>query len=251
MAEIEKSARARSFGALADAYHRHRPGYPDAALDWVFESSGSPGPRPEILDLAAGTGKLTAPLLRRGRVHAVEPDPEMLAVLRTTLPAAHALAGTAEAIPLPDASVDAVLVGQALHWFDPEPAFAEIARVLRSGGVLAALWNHEDRSVEWVHGYYELVRGTEHLGRQPAWERTEPGDAFDLPATREFANPLPMTIDGLLDNLGTFSWISTLESAERTDTLRRARAYLEGRRETGSGPFELPMRTTVLRAARR
>jgi SAM-dependent methyltransferase len=251
---VDKDVRARSFGALADAYHAHRPGYPDAALDWVLDGTS---PDADLLDLGAGTGKLTASLVGRGSgdntVHAVEPDPEMLAVLRRDLPAVHARAGSAEAIPLPDGSVDAVLVGQALHWFDPETAYPEIARVLRPGGVLAALWNHEDAEVEWVRGYYELVRGPEHTGAQPAADRTGLDDhpAFERVERRAFDNPQPMTVDGLLDNLGTFSWISTLEPAERADTLTRARAYLEARPETGSGPFELPMRTSVLRAHRR
>jgi len=139
--------RGRNFGTVAKAYAAHRPSYPDTALDWALAPVSSPeSPASarrgelELLDLAAGTGKLTASLVRRSaRVTAVEPDPEMLAVLRAELPSVKALPGTAEDIPLPDASVDAVLVGQAFHWFNPEPAAAEIARVLRPGGRLAIL----------------------------------------------------------------------------------------------------------------
>jgi SAM-dependent methyltransferase len=253
--DVDRDARARSFGALADAYHRHRPGYPGAALDWAFAPL-RPEPAPVVLDLAAGTGKLTESLVERalGEVYAVEPDPEMLAVLRVALPVVKALPGSAEAIPLPDASVDAVLVGQAFHWFDPEPATAEIARVLRPGGVVALLWNGEDLSVDWVGGYYALVRGAEATGTagggKPASERTglDVHPSFKGFETRVFANPLPVTIDGLLDNLGTFSWISTLQPAERDSTIAAAREYLAARPETAGGAFELPLRTIVVRA---
>jgi SAM-dependent methyltransferase len=114
------------FGSAAADYAAHRPDYPGSAIAWALEHT--PGPR--VLDLAAGTGKLTAGLLDRDVV-AVEPDPGMLEVLRADLPQVEALLGTAEDIPLPDASVDAVLVGQAVHWFDPARAWPEIARVLR------------------------------------------------------------------------------------------------------------------------
>jgi SAM-dependent methyltransferase len=127
-----------SFGAAAAAYAEHRPDYAQAAVRWALELA--PGPR--VLDLGAGTGKLTATLVALGtEVIAVEPDPAMLAELRRELPAVPALPGNAEAIPLPDASVDAVLAGNALHWFDMDIAGSEIARVLVPGGILAGLWN--------------------------------------------------------------------------------------------------------------
>jgi SAM-dependent methyltransferase len=178
----------------------------------------------------------------------------MLDVLRGRLPAVTALEGSAEAIPLADDSVDAVLVGQAFHWFDPLTATAEIARVLRPGGVLAALWNYEDQSPEWVRNYYRVVRADEALGiDQPAPARTglEEHPDFEQALTEVFDNPLPMTVDGLLDTLRTYSWISTLPDGERADRLDRARAYLAARPETSAGSFELPLRTTVLRAVRR
>lgn len=251
----EPAARARSFGAIATAYQAHRPGYPSSALDWVLEPLGELA-LPQLLDLGAGTGKLTASLVARPgtEVIAVEPDTEMLAVLRGSLPTVTALAGTAESIPLPDASVDAVLIGQAFHWFDPDPATTEIARVLRPGGVLAALWNYEDQSLEWIRAYYRVVRATEALGTdRPAPGRTgvEDHPAFEGAVIEVFDNPLPTTIDGILATLATYSWISTLPDAERRDRVARARAYLEGRPETSDGAFELPLRTTVLRAVRR
>jgi SAM-dependent methyltransferase len=136
-----------SFGAAAAAYAEHRPGYAEIAVRWALEPVR--GRRPlRVLDLGAGTGKLTETLVRLGaEVTAVEPDPGMLAELRRELPSVRSLAGSAEDIPLPDSSADAVLAGQAMHWFDLGRALPEIARVLSPGGVLAALWNVDDDRV--------------------------------------------------------------------------------------------------------
>jgi SAM-dependent methyltransferase len=129
--------RALSFGRFADAYARWRPGYPSDAVDWMVPPDAS-----RLADVGAGTGKLTAALVERGLVvHAVEPDPAMLAVLRRLVPEAVAHPGSSEALPLADRSVDAVLVADAWHWFEPEPSIAEVRRVLRPGGWLALVWN--------------------------------------------------------------------------------------------------------------
>src|SRR4051794_39928335 len=128
------STRRTSFGSAADAYATGRPSYAEAALDWALPSSAT-----RVLDLAAGTGRLTQQLLARGvKMVAVEPDDAMRAHVPS---AATVLAGTAEDIPLDEASVDAVVVGQAFHWFDAPRAMPEIRRVLRPGGVLGVLWN--------------------------------------------------------------------------------------------------------------
>src|SRR5438309_10845552 len=138
MDQEERVRYASSFGAAAGAYAEHRPDYAPAAVRWALE----PAPGPRVLDLGAGTGKLTATLVALGAdVIAVEPDPAMLSELRRALPAVRALPGSAEAIPLPDACVDAVLAGNAMHWFDMAVAGPEIARVLAPGGILASLWN--------------------------------------------------------------------------------------------------------------
>jgi len=130
---------------VAEAYERSRPGYAPTALAWLAERIGI-GPGRRVLDLAAGTGKLTRQLLTLGAdVVAVEPGDEMRGVLVRVVSEAETLAGSAEAIPLPDAAVDAVTVGQAFHWFRTEEALGEIHRVLRPGGALALLWN------EWDH----------------------------------------------------------------------------------------------------
>jgi SAM-dependent methyltransferase len=138
---------ASSFGVAAPAYAEHRPSYAQAAVRWALK--GAPGPR--VLDLGAGTGKLTAVLAALGAdVVAVEPDAAMLAELRRALPKVATFTGDAEAIPLADASVDAVLAGNAMHWFDMDVAGPQIARVLTKGGTLAGLWNLFDDRVEWV-----------------------------------------------------------------------------------------------------
>ena len=133
--------RALSFGRRADAYDRVRPEYSPEALDLVGKQLGL-GRESDVLDLAAGTGKLTRPLAERfGRVIAVEPDPGMRAVLSQVTDCHLALEGRAEEIPLADGSVDAVFVGQAFHWFDKPRAVAEMARVLRPRGGVALFWN--------------------------------------------------------------------------------------------------------------
>jgi len=136
MEQTARKLHAASFGAAAVAYAEHRPNYAAAAARWALE----PAPGLRVMDLGAGTGKLTVTLLALGAdVVAVEPDPAMLSELRRGQPAVRALSGSAEAIPLPEASVDAVLAGNALHWFDMAVAGLEIARVLAPGGILAGL----------------------------------------------------------------------------------------------------------------
>ena len=244
-------SRARSFGAAAAASARHRPGYPAAAIDWALAPlAGRPDLR--LLDLAAGTGKLTEDLVSRGTVTAVEPDPAMLAELRARLPGVTAHEGSAEAIPLPDGCVDAVLVGQAWHWFDPERAYPEIARVLRPGGLLAALWYGDDAHVEWVRGFHEAGAWNPNVVRAPDDDpRLPEHPAFAPDGWAQFPNLVPTTIDGLVANLRTHSWALTAGPDEREAAFDRLRAYLATRPETSSGTFELPLVTDVVRALRR
>jgi SAM-dependent methyltransferase len=136
-----------SFGSAASAYAEHRPDYALDAVRWALD----PAPGVRVLDLGAGTGKLTATLCELSvDVIAVEPDPAMLSELRHSLPRVRALPGSAEEIPLPDASVDAVLAGNAMHWFDMDVAGPEITRVLGPDGIVAGLWNVFDNRVDWV-----------------------------------------------------------------------------------------------------
>jgi SAM-dependent methyltransferase len=141
-----REIRARSFGPVAEAYERARPGYPEDAVRWLVGEE----PR-DIVDLGAGTGKLTRSLVALGhRAIAVEPLPEMIARLRAAVPEATAVEGGAEAIPLDTASADVVIAAQAFHWFDHGPALREIARVLRPGGRIALIWNVRDETEAWV-----------------------------------------------------------------------------------------------------
>ena len=150
--------RRSSFGSVAAAYAEHRPGYPAAAVRWCVAPVGRDIGSLRVLDLGAGTGKLTALLAGLGAdVTAVEPDPAMLEELRRGLPSVRTLDGSAERIPLADASVDAVLCGQSMHWFDMSAALPEIARVLAPGGTLAGLWNSDDDRVPWVAGLQDVA----------------------------------------------------------------------------------------------
>ncbi|MEV4630580.1 class I SAM-dependent methyltransferase [Micromonospora sp. NPDC049523] len=244
-----------SFGAAAVAYAEHRPDYAPAAVRWALDLA--PGPR--VLDLGAGTGKLTGTLVASGvDVVAVEPDPAMLAELRRTLPAVRALPGGAEAIPLPDASVDAVLAGNALHWFDMAVAGPEMARVLTPGGILAGLWNVMDDRVDWVAGLAR-VSGSAAIGPRDTlgdWRTATAGAhlpdnglvaRFGSPEQAEFPHGQRRTADSLVATIATRAGMLVMPERERVATLGRIRAYLASRPETASGEFTLPMLTGVLR----
>jgi SAM-dependent methyltransferase len=241
------------FGSAADAYHTFRPTYPDEAVAWALQPAA---PVDRILDLAAGTGKLTGSLIDRApEVVAVEPDSAMLRVLRATFPPIRALAGSAEDIPLPDSSVDAVVVGQAFHWFDPVAGGREIARVLRPGGLLAALWNSEDARVEWVSSYHLAADSSGRVPGVPQGsDRSElPGlGLFELAGRREFDYTRRLTVERLINELATHSWALVSTEAERDGVFERIREYFASRSElvAEDGTLELPMRTLVARALR-
>jgi SAM-dependent methyltransferase len=247
-----------SFGTAAVAYADHRPDYAQAAVGWALQFA--PGPR--VLDLGAGTGKLTGSLLAIGaEAIAVEPDPAMLNQLRQALPTVDAMPGSAEAIPLPDASVDAVLAGNAMHWFDMDIAGPEIARVLVPGGILAGLWNVVDDQVDWVAGLVQ-VSGNAAIGPRdiPAsWRAATadmylpktPADArFGSPEQAEFPHGQRRSADSLVATLATKAGILVMPEQERKAALRRIRTFLASRPETAVGEFTFPMLTCVLRVRR-
>jgi SAM-dependent methyltransferase len=257
MEQDERLRHASSFGAAATSYAEHRPDYAQAAVRWALE----PAPGVRVLDLGAGTGKLTATLVAVGAgVTAVEPDPAMLAELRHALPDVRALPGSAEAIPLPDASVDAVLAGNAMHWFDMDLAGPEIARVLAPGGILAGLWNVMDDRVGWVAGLAR-VSGSAAIGPRdtPASWRAETAGAhlpktgvarFGSPEQAEFPHGQRRTADSLVATLATRAGMLLMPEQEREATLGRIRAFLASTPETAHGEFTLPMLTCVLRVRR-
>lgn len=240
--------RAASFGGQAAAYAAERPGYADAAVRWALEPVAGRTP-PRVLDLAAGTGKLTVGLLRHtSDVVAVEPDPAMLGELRRGLPGVRALPGTAEEIPLPDASVDAVVVGQALHWFDLDRAMPEMARVLTPGGVLAGLWNLDDDRVPWVDGLKEVSGSDVSYKRWHSHAVLPPSPRFPAVDFEKFPHALRRTAESMVATIGTHSNILILGEHERAERLDRVRAYLHVTPETASGEFDLPLITVVGRA---
>ena len=255
----EWARRGSSFGAVAADYARHRPDYRADAVSWCVSPTGRPVAGLRVLDLGAGTGKLTTVLAGLGAdVTAVEPDEAMLAELRRRLPSVRALHGPAEAIPLADGSVDAVLCAQSLHWFDMSRALPEIARVLVPGGALGALWNSDDDRVEWVAGLRDVAQGagspmrSQREADATAFGSEQFGNELFTPTERaEFANPQPRTIDSLIDDLRTHSAVLIMESAEREQVLGRIRSYLASRPECATGSFDLPMSTSAIRSSRR
>jgi SAM-dependent methyltransferase len=246
-------ARATSFGEVAGDYDRVRPGPPDAALDWLVPQNC------EIaVDIAAGTGLFTRALQRRvAHVIAVEPDDRMRAVLAARSPGVRAVAGWGEAIPVPDASVDAVFVSSAWHWLDPGRAVPEIARVLRDGGRLGVIWTSRDRRVDWVAELDMLRRpravrsaGDARSQLRRRHEVTLPdGEPFENVASASFAFVRTMTVDDAVDWLATYSGLITAPAEERAAGLARAREALL-RRANEDGMIEIPIQSTCWRADR-
>ena len=256
MAADERLLRGSSFGGAAAAYAEHRPDYAQDAVRWALE----PAPGPRVLDLGAGTGKLTASLVTLGAdVTAVEPDPAMLAELHRLLPGVRAMAGSAEAIPLPDASVDAVVAGQAMHWFDMALAGPEIARVLVPGGILAGLWNVDDDRVDWVAELERVSEGSASL-TFTSWKAHAadirlasmdlPG-LFSPPDRADFPHGLRRTGESLLATIATHSRLLVMDEEARAALLGRIGDYLGRLTETSAGDFTLPMLTGVMRARRK
>jgi SAM-dependent methyltransferase len=230
------------FAQSAEAYEIGRPGYPAAALEPLRLSPGL-----AVLDLAAGTGKLTRALAATGAsVVAVEPVAEMRAGLPAEVRALH---GTAEAIPLDDASVDLVTVAQAFHWFNGDAALPEIHRVLRPGGRLALLWNRrvEDAAInvaiEELLAPYRSDTPT-HSGDawREAFERTT---LFGPLRAHVFPSEQVLDEDGLAARICSISFMACLPELERDRVLVRARELTE------AGPVTVPYRTEVLVCERR
>jgi len=236
-----KAAQAASFDAAAHTYERARPGYPEEAVAWLLESQ----PR-DVLDLGAGTGKLTRALADRvDTIHAVDPSPNMLAQLSAAVPSARTAVGTAEEIPLPDASVDAVLAAQAWHWVDPERAVPQVRRVLRPGGVLGLIWNVRDESVPWVAQLTQIMHGS-------AAERYVAEDRVpqDLGPTERLTVrwERPFTRESLLDLVASRSYVITATPQVRSEILDRVSELLASHPDLADpGGWRIPYRTAAYR----
>jgi SAM-dependent methyltransferase len=240
---------ALSFGSAASAYDRYRPSYPAEAVKWAV---GSPSGPIRVVDLGAGTGILTRVLLGFDHdVVPVEPDEAMRAELAAATPGTVPLAGSSESIPLPDNSVDAVVAGQAYHWFDPALAHVEIARVLKPGGIFAAVWNLRDESVPWVAQLTEVAHLNDHGVDQDRVDEAALRAAGFGPVRREsFGHVVNHTPDSLLELIKTRSYYLTAPPAGRAtiaDGIRNLAATHPDL--AGRGNFELPYRTVVFRAA--
>lgn len=232
--------RSLSFGVQAAAYERGRPSYPPEAIDWMLQTGAR-----DVLDLGAGTGKLTVRLVERGLdVIAVDPIPEMLEVLSGSLPDTPALLGTAEDIPLPDDSVDSVLVAQAWHWFDPERAIKEITRVLRPGGRLGLVWNTRDERLGWVKDLGRIVGHDEPHDSEPSL----PAQFTDV-ARRQVEWTSYLTPQALIDLVASRSYCITSPADVRTRTLGRVRELLATHPAlANSTGLALPYVTVCIRA---
>ena len=237
---------ARSFGPAADLYDSIRPAYPAEALRWML------GDRPcEVVDLGAGTGLLTRGLISLGhRVQAVEPDDRMRAKLVEASPGvAGALAGSAESLPLPDASADAVTAGQAFHWFDRPKALPELRRVLTADGVLAPIWNVRDESTTWVRALTEAIGNSQ--GEIDALAATEPGyfgPLFGEAEHRVFRHELPLGREGLLRLVQSRSYYIIAGDREKEQILAVVNDVVDNHPDlAGSEDFSMPYNTYAFR----
>jgi SAM-dependent methyltransferase len=235
---------ARGFRS-ADAYERVRPDYPTVAVD-LLVSALSLRPGTTVVDLGAGTGKLTRALVPTGaRLVGVEPLAAMRAELARAVPSAHAVGGAAEAIPLRGGTADAVVAAQAFHWFSGEEALAEIHRVLRPGGGLGLVWNELVWSVPWVA---ELARILDPLTasvprfKTGRWRQPlERSDLFSPFEERRFALSRRLASASVVEWVDTNSFVAVLPDEERADVLGRVGAVVAGEPE----PVEFPYETCV------
>jgi SAM-dependent methyltransferase len=236
---VSQPAHARSFGAAARRYDRYRPGYAAAAVAWAL------GDRPlRVVDLGAGTGILSRLLLGHGHeVIAVEPDPLMAARLVSASPGVAVAVGAAEALPLASGSVDAVVAGQAYHWFDRERAHPELDRVLRPCGVFAAFWNDADDRTPWTVRYAELIDGSTAVAGRP---RSDFGPAFEPVEEAGFEHDITMSGGRLVALASTRSPYLVADAAGRRDLLVAIRDLVAEERLTGR--FAMPHVTRVHRA---
>ncbi|HEY3611204.1 MAG TPA: class I SAM-dependent methyltransferase [Pseudonocardiaceae bacterium] len=246
MDQDEHARRASSFGSQAAAYAEYRPDYPAELLAWALAPLRGCRTKLRVLDIGAGTGKLSAGLLAQDvDVVAVEPDPAMRAELTSRFPEVDAMPGSAEELPLPDSSVHAAFAGQALHWFDLDRALPEIRRVLRPGGFLVAMWNAYDDKVPWVA---EFCAASGSVARSDQDIESDILDPLGRTEVIEFPNRIRRTVDSLVATVATQSDMLISTPEERDRTLAAVREYLLANPMTARGEFDVPIQTFAIRA---
>ncbi|MDP8927384.1 MAG: methyltransferase domain-containing protein [Actinomycetota bacterium] len=249
-------AAARGFDAAADAYERTRPDYPDEVLA-VLADVLDLGPGRVVVDVGAGTGKLSRRLVETGaRVVAVEPVAGMRTLLREVLPDLEIRAGFAEALPLGQAEADAIVAAQAFHWFDGEAALAEWHRVLHPGGRLGLVWNVRDEAADWVSHVTALIdryAGTTPRYRTGAWRQPFSSQRWFGPLHhRRLSNPQRLTLEAIVERVSSISFIAALDGPARSRVLSRVRELLDTHPETrGRRELVLPQVVDLYWAERR
>jgi len=231
---------ALSFSTVAEAYDRARPSYPVDAVSWLVGNA-----RSRVVELGAGTGKLTELLVAAGHdVIATDPLPAMLGHLRARVPEARVAVATAEQIPVASLSADVVICAQSFHWFDHAVALPEIARVLRPGGVLALVWNARDEAIPWVRKLGAIIGSADNQADldRPAAD----SDHFGPVELQEFRFWQTLRRDELFDLVRSRSYVALLDDHERDALLARVGALYD---DYGRGPdgMQLPYLTRCYR----
>jgi len=249
--DVHRSA-AIGFDRAADVYERARPGYPDAAVDWLIDHLHADG---LVVDLAAGTGKMTRALVARGLdVVAVEPIERMRRRLSEALPGARALDGTAEAMPFEDGDAAAVVVAQAFHWFRHAEALEEIHRVLRPAGRLGIVWNVRDERVDWVAKITDIISPFEGEDgvriprfKTGEWRRALEETSLFTPVGEQIVeHPQQMDVEMLVARVASTSFIAALPDDQRAGVEEQVRALARTHSDlTGRETFEFPYVTEV------
>ena len=242
---IDRPEPARSFGGVADAYDRGRPTYPREAAAWLTSDTLPRDQTLSVLELAAGTGKLTEQLVALGHdVHATEPDPKMLAVLQKKLPDVRASQAPAEEIPAGDSSYDVVVSGQAFHWFDHAKALPEIARVLRPRGRLSLVWNQRDERIPWVKRLGRII-GTQDQLNDPV-DMLERSGLFGETEQEKFRFWQVVDRRSIQDLVRSRSNVATLSPAEQEAKMTEVLAFYDdfGR---GMDGMQLPYTASCFR----
>lgn len=239
------TAAATGFERSTEAYERGRPDYPPAAVEWLSDRLHLRVGR-TVIDLAAGTGKLTRLLAgKKSAVIAVEPVHAMCAALTRLAPGVAVVEGTAEALPLPSGCADAVTVAQAFHWFDGHSALHEIHRVLCTGGVLAIVWNRrslKDPLHQEISRIIDPYRGSTPSHHREQWRGPLRETAlFEPSAETAFPNEQALDVDGLIARVTSTSFIAALPGDELQSVVTALRALADRRK----GQLVLPYRTEI------